>query len=53
MLCCLFAAVIAIDVFFKLLVITRTHCRCHVANEMGFKQDSPNSDLDSLIECTF
>jgi len=52
---CLFAAVIAIDVFLKSFIIVSTHRRRHVASETGFKQDSPNRNLDSdsLVECSF
>jgi len=51
----LFAAVVAIDFFIKWCIIDSTHRRRHVASETEFKQDSPNpnSDSDSLIECTF
>jgi len=44
----------AIDVINKSFIIVSTYRRCHVASEMGFKQDSPNPnpDSDSLMECT-
>jgi len=51
--CRLIAAVIVIDVFVKSFIIFSTHHRRHVASEMGFKQDSPNLDSDSLTECSF
>jgi len=38
----LFAVIIAIDVLIRLFIIVSTHCQRHVANETGFKQDSPN-----------
>jgi len=53
--CCLIAAVVAIDVFLKSFIIVSTHQKQDVASETGFKQDSPNPNLDSdsLIECSF
>jgi len=49
------AAVVAIDVFLKSLTTVSTHRQRHVASDTEFKQDSPNSNLDSdsLTECTF
>jgi len=49
----LIAAVVAIDFFLKSFIIISTHRQRHVASEIGFKQDSPNPNLDSnsLIEC--
>ena len=40
--------VVAIDVFLKSFIIVSTHRRHHVASEMGFNQDSPNSNPDSV-----
>jgi len=53
--CCLIAAVVAIGVFLRSFTIISTHRQHHVASEMGFKQDSPNSNLDSdsLVECSY
>jgi len=44
---------VVIDVFLKSFIIVRTHSQRHVASETGFKQDSPNSDSDSLIDAIF
>jgi len=46
--CCLFAAVIATDVFLKAFIFVSTHHRCHVVSKTGLKQDSPNPNPDSL-----
>ena len=51
--CCLFAAVITIDVFFVKIIIVSTHRRRHIASEVGFKHDSPNPDSDSLTNALF
>jgi len=42
-----------VDVLYQLFIIVSTYHRHHVASETGFKQDSPNTDSNSLIECTF
>ena len=48
-----YAAVVVIDVFLKLFIIVITHRQRHVVSETRFKQDSPNPNSDSLIECSF
>ena len=40
--CCLFAAVVAINIFLKSFIFVSSHRRRHVASDMGFNQDSPN-----------
>ena len=46
---------VAIDVFLKSFIIISSYHQRHVASEMGFKQDSPNTnpDSDPLIGYSF